>query len=106
MRRALLVFSTQKTGDEQDAKTLAQAERIYQLFVSADTDGSGCISIEEYVCFCSNEGVSRTSAEAMFYKADIDGNGNRKDDALLLLFVVLFDNKLRVDSFSSILCSK
>lgn len=29
------------------------------------------------MAFCENEGVSRSSAEKLFYKADVDGNGER-----------------------------
>lgn len=40
-----------------------------------DRDGSGHVSLEEFVLFSSREGVERSTAQIMFFQADVDGNG-------------------------------
>lgn len=50
------------------------------VFLQCDSDGSGGISIEEYVHFCSREGIARSMAETTFFQADIDGNGTKTED--------------------------
>ncbi|CAM9135667.1 unnamed protein product, partial [Laminaria digitata] len=54
---------------------MATAERVYLQFVECDLDGSGDISIEEFITFCSNMDVSRESAMTKFFRADINGDG-------------------------------
>lgn len=65
-------------GDKKNSKTLETADRFYRMFMECDLDNSGGVSLEEYVVFCSKEGVPRSMAETMFFQADIDGNGEFK----------------------------
>lgn len=58
-----------------DGATMESAERIYKMFTECDRDGSGGVSMEEYVFFCHREGVPKSMAETMFFQADVDGNG-------------------------------
>ena len=62
-------------GDKADSATLVTVDRHYNMFMECDLDGSGGVSLEEYVIFCSKEGVPASMAEIMFIQADIDGNG-------------------------------
>lgn len=62
-------------GEKKTSKTLEAADRYYCMFMECDVDKSGGVSLEEYVVFCSKEGVPRSMAETMFFQADVDGNG-------------------------------
>ena len=62
-------------GDKVDSATLVTVDRHYNMFMECDRDGSGGVSLEEYVIFCSKEGVPASMAETMFFQADIDDNG-------------------------------
>lgn len=42
-----------------------------------DRDGSGGVSLEEYVAFSAREKIPRSMAETTFFQADVDGNGKR-----------------------------
>ena len=62
-------------GDKVNSATLVIADQHYNTFMECDRNGSGGVSLEEYVIFCSKEGVPASKAETMFFQADIDGNG-------------------------------
>ena len=64
-------------GDATSGDAMATAERVYLQFVECDLDGSGDISIEEFVVFCSKMDVSEESATAKFFRADVNGDGAR-----------------------------
>ena len=54
-------------GDATSGDAMATAERVYLQFVECDLDGSGDISIEEFVVFCGKMDVSQESARATFF---------------------------------------
>ncbi|CAB1108445.1 unnamed protein product [Ectocarpus sp. CCAP 1310/34] len=62
---------------QTNGRAMDSAEHLYTMFTQAccDSDGSGGISVEEYVYFCGREGIPRSVAETTFFQADIDGNG-------------------------------
>ena len=62
-------------GAKTDSATLVIVDQHYNTFMECDRDGSGGVSLEEYIIFCSKQGVPASMAETMFFQADIDGNG-------------------------------
>ncbi|CAM9535502.1 unnamed protein product [Scytosiphon promiscuus] len=60
---------------QTDGKMMDSSQRLYNSFVECDSDGSGGVSKEEYVFFCSRQGVPRDMAETTFFQADVDGDG-------------------------------
>eukprot|EP00903_Cladosiphon_okamuranus_P015070 g13941.t1 len=59
-------------GPQIDHRTLESAGDLYSKFTA---DGSGGVSLEEYVNFSAREGVPRSVAETMFFQADVHGRG-------------------------------
>ena len=72
-------LSTQLTlhGDATGGDAMATAERVFRQFGECDRDGSGYISVEEFVVFSSKMDVSEESARAMFVVANVNGDGAR-----------------------------
>ena len=72
-------LSTQLTlqGDATGGDAMTTAERVFRRFGECDRDGSGYISVEEFVVFCSKMDVSEESARAKFVLADVNGDGAR-----------------------------
>lgn len=50
----------------------------------ANASGDETVSLEEFVHFYEKEGVPRSSAEMMFFQADIDGKGMQLPEHLPL----------------------
>ena len=64
-------------GDPVGGEAMATAESVYLQFVECDQDGSGDISIEEFVSFYRVMDMSEERAIAAFFRADVNGDGTR-----------------------------
>lgn len=55
--------------------TSKQVQHLHNLFMEADKDRSGAISKQEFTDFFIRKGMSLENAANMFFRADIDGDG-------------------------------